>query len=107
MLERAIAWGVRIALGLLVLAPLVALVPIAVLDAGPGSQVRLSIFPLALAVFDPFVWTCVGNGVVLGATVAIVAMLIGVRLGRLLAGGRSWTRAGLEWLVISPAVAPP
>jgi ABC-type Fe3+ transport system permease subunit len=94
-------------LGLLVLAPLLALVPAALMDAGPDARVRLSIFPPALAVYDPFVWTCVGHGLVLGATVAISAVLVGVSLGRILAGHRSWTRALLEWLVVAPAVAPP
>jgi ABC-type Fe3+ transport system permease subunit len=107
MVQRAIAWAVRMGLGLAFLAPLVALLPAAVLDAPPRSGVRFSLFPLALAAYDPFVWTCLGNGFALSACVSIGSVLVGITLGRILANRRSWMRPMLAWLVLAPAVIPP
>src|SRR4051794_35593944 len=103
MLQRAIAWAVRKALGLAVLAPVLLLVPAAMLDVGKDSGVRLSLFPLALSAFDPFLWTCLWNGVVLASVVTLGAVVIGVRLGRMLSRTRFWTRPLLGFLAFAPA----
>ena len=107
MLQRAIAWAVGMALRLIALAPLVAIVPAAMLDSGPGSRVRFSLFPLVLTAYDPFVWTCLWNGIVLAAAVSIGATFIGVRLGWVLARTAFWTRPLLASLTIASAVVPP
>lgn len=107
MRQRAIAWAVRSGLGLAVLAPLLSLVPAALLDSGPDAPVRFSPFLLALATFDPLVWTCLWNGVALASAVSIGSVLIGVRLGRAMSLSGPWARPLWEFLAIAPAVIPP
>src|SRR5205823_12932020 len=99
--------SVRSVLALLILAPVLAPVPAAILDLGPESEVRLSIFPLALAVFDPLVWTSLWNGLAVAGIVAVGSLLIGVQLGRIVAHRRLWGRPILAALVVAPAVVPP
>ena len=107
MLQRAIAWAAGMAMRLIALAPIVAIVSAAMLDSGPGSRVRFSLFPLVLTAYDPFVWTCLRNGIVLAAAVSIGAIFIGVRLGWVLARTSFWTRPLLASLTIASAVVPP
>jgi len=95
-------------LGLLTLLALsLAAWPSAVLDRGPDGLVRVSAFPMALAVFDPFVWTCVRNSVLVASATTLLSTLIGVGLDSIAGGGRFWGR-GLLWpLVIVPMAAGP
>jgi iron(III) transport system permease protein len=107
MLRRAIVGMVRSLLGLLVLAPALALVAAALLDVGPAGTVRFSIFPLALAVFDPLVTTSLWQSLLVATAVAVGSLVVGVSLGRFIARERFWWRPLLAGLVIAPAVVPP
>jgi iron(III) transport system permease protein len=107
MLRRAIVGIVRLVLGFLILAPALALVAAAVLDVGPAATVRFSIFPLALAVYDPLVTTSLWHSVVVAAVVAVGSLVVGVSLGRIIAREPFWWRPLAAGLVVAPAVVPP
>ena len=92
MLRRAIVGIVRSVLGFLILAPALALVAAALLDVGPAATVRFSIFPLALAVYDPLVTTSLWHSVVVAAAVAVGSLVVGVSLGRIIAREPFWWR---------------
>ena len=81
MLRRAIVGIVRSVLGLLILAPVLALVAAALLDVGPAATVRFSIFPLALAVYDPLVTTSLWHSLVVAAAVAVGSLGRGCQPG--------------------------
>jgi ABC-type Fe3+ transport system permease subunit len=67
----------------LALAPLLALGPAAVFDRGAGGTVRPTLFPIALAALDPFVWDCIRNSLVLAATVTLASGVAGVATARM------------------------
>ena len=82
----------RVVLGLILLAPVVAL-PLAVsFDRGPAGEARLSphLFPLVLWLFDDFAWTCARNSVIFASPG------LGALAGR-------W-ECGLGWVDRAPAV---
>jgi iron(III) transport system permease protein len=90
--------------------PVALLVPAALLDQGPSGGVRASLFPMALTLWDPFVWTCARNSLIVAAIVAGVSLVIGVALARVVGPWRFWGRpplAALAWLPLAmpPAVA--
>lgn len=87
------------ALWLVALLPILALGPAAVLDRGPGGSVRATPFPAALAAFDPYVWVCVRNSLVVAALVTLAARVIGVALARVSVRWRFWGRGPLTLLV--------
>jgi ABC-type Fe3+ transport system permease subunit len=102
-LARLGAIGVVALLGL----PVLLLVPAAVLDVGPSGAPRVSLFPMALAVWDPFVWVCVRNSVINAAIVAAGSLVLGLALARAVGPWRFWGRpplAALAWLSLA---APP
>ena len=106
-MRRAIVGIVQSVLGILILAPALALVAAALLDVGPAATVRFSIFPLALAVYDPLVTTSLWHSVLVAATVAVGSLVVGVSLGRIIAREPYWWRSLAAGLVIAPAVVPP
>ena len=81
--------------------------PSAFLDRGPDGPPRASIFPFALTLFDPFVWTCTRNSVVVAATAAAGSLVVGVGLGLIVGRWRFWGRAPLWALAIVPMLAGP
>jgi ABC-type Fe3+ transport system permease subunit len=89
------------------LLPGLAAVPSALLDRGPDGSMRVSVFPLALAVFDPFVWTCVRNSLLAASAIAGLSMVLGVGLGWIAGLGRSWAGAPLRALLVLPLAAGP
>jgi ABC-type Fe3+ transport system permease subunit len=93
-------------LGLIAVAPMAAIVGAAVLDSGAESQLRVSLFPLALAALDPFVWTCFWNSLDAALAVAAVSLLSGLWLGQVIACNRFWGRPVLAALALGLAVAP-
>jgi ABC-type Fe3+ transport system permease subunit len=87
--------------------PVLLLVPAAVLDRAPIGTSRASLFPMALAVWDPFVWICVRNSVLNAAIVAGGSLVLGLALARTVGPWRFWGRpplAALAWLSLA---APP
>jgi ABC-type Fe3+ transport system permease subunit len=94
-------------LGLTILAPIAALAPAALLDVGTDSRVRFSLFPLALTVYDPFIWTCLWNSLGVALAVAAGSVVPGVGLGQVIARRRFWGRPLLSALTLGLAVVPP
>ena len=89
------------------LLPSLAAWPSAFLDRGPDGSPRASIFPIALTLFDPFVWACARNSLVVAATVAAGSLVVGVGLGLIVGRWRFWGRAPLWALAIVPMLAGP
>ena len=109
MLRRAIGRATTSALGLILLAPVLALLPAAVLDIGPEpeSRARFSVFPLALAALDPLIWTSLWNSVAAAVIVAVGSLVIGVALGGVAARFRFWGRPVFSTMCTAPAVVAP
>jgi ABC-type Fe3+ transport system permease subunit len=107
MLKRGIARVLRWVLGFVVLAPIASLLLAAILDTGAEPGVRFALFPLALTVFDPLVWTSLWNSASVATVVAAGSVLIGTRLGWLMDRERFWSRPLLAALVIAPGVVSP
>jgi ABC-type Fe3+ transport system permease subunit len=81
--------------------------PAAFLDRGATGAVRVSIFPLALTLFDPFVWSCVRNSLLIAGMVSAGSLVIGVVLGFVASTARFRGRSLLWALAIIPAAAGP
>ena len=79
----------------------------AVIDRGPDGSARLSLFPIAIAAFDPFVWACARNSVAVASAVATGSLLIGVGLALLVGRRRFWGRTLLWSLAMAPLAAGP
>ncbi len=106
LLRRTTIWALPGLLGLIALAPIAALVPASIVDAGPEAQVRVSLFPLALTLYDPFVWRCYWNSLEVALAVAAVSLLAGLVLGQVIARERFWGRPVLAAMAIGLAAAP-
>jgi iron(III) transport system permease protein len=104
---RGLARWAGTGLWVAVLAPALALLPAAVLDRGPEGTVRPSVFPLALAALDPFVWECVRNSGTAALVVALGSLVLGTVLARIIVRCRFWGRAVLAGLLLAPLVVPP
>jgi iron(III) transport system permease protein len=89
------------------LAPAFALVPAAVLDRGAGGTVRPTLFPLALAALDPFLWDCARNSVTVALCVSLGSLVLGIGLARIVVRWRFWGRPVLAALTLAPVVVPP
>lgn len=106
-LIRRPARAAGLALGLVLLAPALGLIPAALVDRGPEGTVRPTVFPLGLAVFDPFVRACARNSLAGSAVVTAGSLVLGVGLARVLVGWRFWGRRPLAALVLAPLVVSP
>lgn len=95
------------ALWLILLAPVLALVPAAFVDQGPGGQIRPTVFPFALAVLDPFVRLASLNSLLAAVTVTFGSLVLGVGLARVVTGWRFWGRGPLAALALAPVVVSP
>jgi ABC-type Fe3+ transport system permease subunit len=101
--------GRWLGVGLLVvlLVPSLAAWPSAVLDRGPAGAVRVSAFPLALTLLDPFVWTCARNSLLVASASTALAMGLGVGLGSIVGERRFRGRGSLWALMMVPLAAGP
>ncbi|WP_156512676.1 hypothetical protein [Planctomyces sp. SH-PL62] len=106
MIRLIASWFSSIALGLLVAGPLAAMGVCALLDRAPDGEVRASLFPVAIAALDPFVWACVRNSVVVAGLAASTAMVAGVVVGRLI-GDRAFRLRGPALLLLTALAATP
>jgi ABC-type Fe3+ transport system permease subunit len=109
MLRRLGRFGTVGAIALLGL-PVALLLPAALLDRGPSGSVRASLFPLALVIFDSFVWNGVWNSLVAATLITALSLALGTALGSAVGPWRFWGRpplALLAWvpLAIGPAFA--
>ncbi len=89
------------------LLPALAILPSAVVDRGPDGRARVSPFPIAIAAFDPFVWTCARNSAAVASAVAAGSLAIGVGLALLVHRRRFWGRTVLWALAILPLAGGP
>ncbi len=90
-----------------VLAPALALGPAAVLDRGAGGTVRPTLFPLALAALDPFLWECARNSLAVALCVTLGSLVLGIGLARVVVRWRFWGRPVLAVLTLASLVVPP
>ena len=107
MLRQATRWSVSVVSRLVVLAPVLALLPAALLDIGPDGTVRASIFPLVLTAYDSLLRTSTINSLGVSAGVAAGSVALGVSLGQILCRRRFWGRPFLAAAVSALAVVPP
>lgn len=92
---------------LLAVTPVLALVPASVFDQAEGGAVRLTLFPTALVILNPYVWVCVWNSLCVAAVVTLGSGVVGVGLARLVARRRFLGRSPLLALAICGLVVPP
>jgi len=93
--------------GAAALSPAVALGLSALLDRGPGGEVRPGLFPVALAALDDHVWECARNSLAVAAAVTLAARFAGVALARLVVRWRFPGRVPLAALACAGVVVPP
>lgn len=93
-------------LGLIVVAPLAALVAAAALDRGPDGAIRASIFPTAITLLDPFVGAAIRNSLLMATSVTLASLLVGIGFGRLMGGWR-FPLQGLSVAILTIAAATP
>lgn len=103
VLGKLARWG----LALLALLPMVALVPGAILDRSHEGLLRVSLFPVALALLDHFTWTCLRNSTLAASVTTVLALAIGLGLARAIAGWRFWGRGIARSLICAMVVVPP
>jgi ABC-type Fe3+ transport system permease subunit len=107
---RWVGWPAKL-VGVILLAmllvPTLAAWPASLIDRGPDGMARLSAFPLALTLFDPFVWTCVGRSVLLAAVASTGAAAIGLGLALICGRVRFPGRTLLWALGLAPMAARP
>lgn len=104
---RRPARAAGLVVGLVLFAPAPALVVAAFVDGTPAGGLRLTLFPAALALLDPFLAECTRNSVVGAAVVTAASLALGVGLAWIATGWRFWGRAPLVALVTAPAVLSP
>jgi ABC-type Fe3+ transport system permease subunit len=92
---------------IVLLFPSLAAWPSALLDRGPDGSMRVSAFPLALTVFDPFIWTCARNSLLVASATTALSLVLGVGLGWIASLGRSWAGTPLRVLLVVPLAAGP
>lgn len=106
-LIRRAARVAGLSLWFILLFPILALVPAAFVDQGPGGAVRPTLFPFALATLDPFVRTASLNSLLGASVVAVGSLVLGVGLARVLTGWRFWGRGLLAPLALASVVVSP
>lgn len=106
-LFRALGRWAGTALGFIVACPLLALIPAAMLDRGPRGNVRITLFPAALTVLDPFVGNAVRNSLAVAVAASLGSLVVGVGLASLLARWHFWGRRVVSGLVLAPLAVPP
>ncbi|WP_165064212.1 ABC transporter permease family protein [Paludisphaera rhizosphaerae] len=107
MIRRVEGWFSSIALGVLAVGPLAALGVCALTDIGPGGDSRASLFPAAVLVLDPFVWTCFRDSAAVAGLAALAAVLGGVFVGRLIGESGGPIREAAVLMLTALAVSPP
>ena len=107
---RWVGWPAKLVGGVLLamfLAPTLATFPASLIDRGADGMARLSAFPLALTLFDPYVWNCVGQSVLLAAVASAGAAVIGLGLGLIFGRMRFRGQNALWALGLAPMAAGP
>jgi hypothetical protein len=104
---RGLGRGATAGLWIVALIPALGLILASVLDRGPTGLVRISAFPMALEVWDPFVRDCLWNSVAVASVVAMGSLVMGIGLARIVARWRFWGRTPLAALTFAPMVVPP
>jgi iron(III) transport system permease protein len=104
---RWLRTAVRQFVVMLVVAPTLALMAAVAFDRGPAGDVRLSFFPVVLASYDPFFWTCARNSIIFAAVVTAGSMVVGSLLGWIVGRRRLRGCSLLRAAVASSLAAPP
>ncbi|MFO0908537.1 MAG: Fe3+ ABC transporter permease [Isosphaeraceae bacterium] len=94
-------------LWLIVLLPVLALGPAAVFDCGPGGDARLTPFPAALALLDPYTWLCVRNSLGVALVTTLGSAVLGMSGARVAMSFRFWGRPILGALAAALLAVPP
>ena len=89
------------------LIPALALIPAALLDRGPGGNLRATGLYVALTLWDPYTWLALGQSLGVAATVALGALILGVALGGSVGRSRFWGRSPLAILAFASIAVPP
>jgi ABC-type Fe3+ transport system permease subunit len=97
----------RAACGLFASALAAALVLTAALDTDPRGGPRASLFPAALALLDPTLWSCLGRSVLVAGLVAAGSVLLGSLLAQSIMRWRFWMRRPLAALACATIAVPP
>ena len=98
---------VGLGMALVLLAPLLALGPAALLDRGPDGTLRPTLFPIALVALDPFVWDCVRRSLAVAVVVAAGSLVLGMLLAGIVGRVRlRWHPAPAVLVFGGLAVAP-
>ena len=75
-------------------------------DHDADGSLRITAFPLALTLFEPFTWDCLRNSLLVASLSTLSALVIGVPLGRFFASWKFWGRSPLALMLIVPLVLP-
>jgi iron(III) transport system permease protein len=102
-----LGWVAGAVTALLVIAPIAALVPGALVDRAPSGSLHGTLLYLALAASDPFVWTCAWHSLTVAIVVSVASWLLGIALARGTTRWRFWGRQPLAALAWAPLAVPP
>ena len=96
-------------LGVVLIAPVVALPLAVLLDRGPDGETRTAphLFPLALWLFDDFAWTCARNSLIFAGLVSLASLALGGVMGWVVARRPFWGRRLLRGLVVALLAVSP
>ncbi|WP_165247804.1 hypothetical protein [Paludisphaera soli] len=107
MIRLVARWSSSIALGLLVVGPPAAIAACALVDLGPDGELRATLFPVAIAALDPFVWTCLRQSATTAGLASLTAVVVGVVVGRLIGDRAFRLRPAALALLTAIASMPP
>lgn len=103
---RLLSQSARLLLSSLWLALGAALFLAMLTDHDAEGALRITVFPLALTLFEPLTWDCVRNSSLVAGVSTLCALLVGVPLGRLFASWKFWGRSPLALMLLAPLILP-
>ncbi len=92
---------------MLVVGPLAALGVCALVDVGPGGEARASLFPAAVVLLDPFVWTSLRQSAITAGIASLAAIVGGTIVGRVVGRPGGASRAAAMVALGIAAASPP
>lgn len=104
---RPIARGLGLLLLGVLVAPVLAPGPAAIIDRGSAGIPRFGLFPLALAVFDPTVYDSAWNSLLAAGIATVASTFLGLAVGRALSRWSFWGRRSLRALAVLPLAMTP
>ncbi len=107
MIRLITSWLASLVLGMLVVGPLAALGVCALVDVGPDGTTRASLFPAAVAVLDPFVWTTLRHSATVAGIASLAAIVGGTIVGRAVGESGGPSRLAAVVVLGLAAASPP